>query len=67
MIGQKQDDSKLHSIIDHPDVGDLQLEATLAGLLEDDGSFTLTTAGRALFEDPDGSDENKTGDSHATE
>lgn len=67
MTIQKQDDPKPHSIIDNPDVEDLQLEVTLAGLLEDNGSFTLTAAGRALFEDPGGSDKNEEGDSHAKE
>ncbi|MCX6715010.1 MAG: hypothetical protein NTX72_04295 [Candidatus Uhrbacteria bacterium] len=40
---------KPHSIIDHPDVIDLKIEATLCQLLEDTPAFALTLSGRQLF------------------
>ena len=39
-------------LIDNPNIYELQSEAILVGLLENDLTFTLTPEGRALFEEP---------------
>ena len=44
---------KRPGIISNPSVPDLQAEAIMVGLLENDLTFTLTPEGRALFEDPE--------------